>query len=288
MKKPSVILLAVALLVGWSGCSSDNNDEPGLDHETPETPAPEHNYPPLLEIDDAWKDYHPGNVNFKIESPRTNGAQIYKQIVPDPDTYIKENARRVLQTLYYSPEDENIPKVKTIEYVVRSFDGVSYKSGSGSYIRIDYSTDWIEQSYKGNDVAKVDYETRGVIYHELTHAYQLEPQGCGVYTEGSVFWAFIEGTADAVRVACGCFDQDFSSDDRPRGGSWMSGYRYVGYFLYWLQLNKDENFIRKFNASANEVVPWSFDAAMKHILGDKEENSVANLWKEYQNAVGDR
>ena len=68
----------------------------------------------------------------------------------------------------------------------------------------------------------------------------------------------------------------------------MSGYRYVGYFLYWLQLNKDENFIRKFNASANEVVPWSFDAAMKHILGDKEENSVANLWKEYQNAVGDR
>ncbi|MDE6344388.1 MAG: basic secretory family protein, partial [Muribaculaceae bacterium] len=190
--------------------------------------------------------------------------------------------------LYYSPDDENIPDIKTIEYVVRSFDGVSYKSGSGSYIRIDYSTDWIEKSYVGKDVQRVDYETRGVLYHELTHAYQLEPKNCGSYNDGGEFWAFIEGMADAVRVACGCFEQDFDSEDRPRGGNWMDGYRYVGYFVYWLQLNKDENFIRKFNASANELDTWSFDAAMKHVLGDKEENSVSSLWNEYQKAVGDR
>ena len=54
--KPYAILLAAALIAGWSGCSPDNNDEPDLEPETPETPVPEHNYPPLLEIADAWKE----------------------------------------------------------------------------------------------------------------------------------------------------------------------------------------------------------------------------------------
>lgn len=44
------------------------------------------------------------------------------------------------------------------------------------------------------------FETRGVLLHELTHAYQLEPQGIGSYGTNRVFWAFIEGMADAVRV----------------------------------------------------------------------------------------
>ena len=50
------------------------------------------------------------------------------------------------------------------------------------------------------------FETRGVLLHELTHAYQLEPQGIGSYGTNRVFWAFIEGMADAVRVANGGFD----------------------------------------------------------------------------------
>jgi hypothetical protein len=93
--------------------------------------------------------------------------------------------------------------------------------------------------------------------------------------------------ADAVRVACGCFNQDFSSKDRTRGDSWRKGYRVTGYFLYWLSLNKDKDFIRKFNRSAVELKPWSWDKAMKHILGDKPENTTDALWNEYIKAVGD-
>ena len=238
-------------------------------------------------IDSQWEDYYPGKVNFRITSPETAGADIYRRIIPDPDKYISDNARRVLQTLYFSPEDK-IHQIKVIDYVVRDFDGVSYKSGGGDRVRIDYSTGWIERSFVDNDTLRLDYETRGVIYHELTHAYQLEPKGCGTYGDGGEYWAFIEGMADAVRVACGCFEQDFASKDRPRGGSWRNGYRTTGYFLYWLQLNKDENFIRKFNASAAELDTWSFDAAMKHVLGDRPENSVDNLWDEYQKAIGDK
>ena len=58
---------------------------------------------------------------------------------------------------------------------------------------------------RANDTAKLFFETRGVLLHELTHAYQLEPQGIGSYGTNRVFWAFIEGMADAVRVANGGF-----------------------------------------------------------------------------------
>ncbi len=240
-----------------------------------------------IEIEEQWKSYYPGAINFWIENHDSEGAKIYKNIIPNPYKYITDNALRVLQTLYSGPDDENIPEIEQIDYVVRNFDGISYKSGGGNRVRIDYSTRWIERNFANADTVKLDYETRGVIYHELTHAYQLVPQGCGHYDGHSENWVFIEGLADAVRVACGCFEQDFASADRPKGGSWRSGYRITGYFLYWLQLNKDKDFIRKFNKSAAEINPWSWNAAMHHILGEGEQFDVDNLWKEYQHSVGD-
>lgn len=284
MKRQIISFLLPAMALGAVSCSSESG---GGDPEPPKPSVPEHNYPEPVEIAEEWRDYFPGKVNFRIEDPKTGGASIYNRIVPEPEKYIQESARRVLQTLYYSPDDVNVPYVKTIEYVVRNFDGISYKSGSGDYIRIDYSTDWIEKSYVGNDVAKVDYETRGVLYHELTHAYQLEPKECGSYGDNGPFWAFIEGTADAVRLSNGCFEQDFSSTDRPRGGSYLDGYRYLGYFIYWMKINKDDDFIRKFNATAATVVPWSFDGAVKSIFPDDPDITMDHLWREYQKAVGD-
>ena len=250
-----------------------------------ETRRPKTYHKPI-EIQEQWRSYDPGRINFRIDSPDTEGAKIYRCIISNPEQYIADNARRVIQTLYFSPSD-SIPALKDIDYVVRPFDGVSYKSGAVPRVRIDYSTDWIEKSFAGNDTLHLDYETRGVIYHELTHAFQLEPQGCGKYDGKSVFWSFIEGLADAVRVANGCFEQDFNSPDRPRGGSWMSGYRTTGYFLYWLQQNKDKDFIRKFNRTALTVAPWSWDEAMYAVLGREKGNSVAELWEEYQKAIGD-
>lgn len=268
-------LLIVALILYASSIFAENLTARHIKYYAP------------IKIERSWSNYNPGKINFNITSPETQGAKIYRKIVTDPDKYITDNARRVLQTLYFSPAD-SIPNIDTINYIVHSFDGISYKSGNGNSVRIDYSTDWIEKSFIGNDTLKLDYETRGVIYHELTHAFQLEPQGCGEYDGKSPYWAFIEGMADGVRVACGCFEQDFNSIDRPRGGSWMNGYRTLGYFLYWMQLNKDKYFIKKFNATALQVVPWSFDGAIKHIFGDKPENTIENFWNEYQIAVGDK
>jgi len=238
--------------------------------------------PVALPIQKQWKTYFPGEVDFINEAPQTKGSEIYTHIIPDPSSYITDNALRVLQTLYFSPED-SIPQLKTIEYILKDYDGISAKGGGGDKVNIVYSTRWIEKSFAGNDTAKLDYETRGVLYHELTHAYQLEPQGCGTYGDGGQYWAFIEGMADAVRVANGCF----GPEDRPKGGSYMDGYRKGGFFYYWLNQEKDKEFIKKFNRTALEVVPWSFVEAFRHIFGDDEKYHVDSLWNEYMVAMGD-
>jgi len=148
-------------------------------------------------------------------------------------------------------------------------------------VSITYSTRWIEKSFANNDTAKLEYETRGVLYHELTHAYQLEPLGCGTYGDSKVFSAFIEGVADAVRVANGLFTER----DRPSRGDYRDGYRAAGFFYNWLNNNKDPDFLKKFNRSAIELNPWSFEAAFKHIFGEDEKYSVDNLWNEYKSAI---
>jgi Plant Basic Secretory Protein. len=227
-----------------------------------------------------WDNYNVGTILFEDKAPETHGSEIYHRIIPDAESYIKEQAKVVLSTLYYSPEDSIVP-VDKIHYTLEDIEGVSAKGGGNGDIAIFYSTRHIEKSFAENDTAKLLFETRGVLLHELTHAYQLEPQGIGSYGTNQVFWAFIEGMADAVRVA----NDGFGPDARPKGGNYMDGYRTTGYFFVWLRDNKDEEFIRKINKSTLEIIPWSFDAAIKHVLG--EEYNIDDLWHEYQVAVGD-
>lgn len=227
-----------------------------------------------------WSGYNVGTIIFEDKAPQTKGSEIYGRIIPDPESYIAEQARTVLSILYDSPNDSITP-VHQIHYTLEDIDGISAKGGRPGYVDIFYSTRHIERSFAQNDTTKLLFETRGVLLHELTHAYQLEPQGVGSYGTNRTFWAFIEGMADAVRVAGG----GFGPDARPKGGNYMDGYRTTGYFLVWVKDNKDPEFLKKFNRSALEVVPWSFDGAFKHILGP--ESSVDDLWHEYQVAVGD-
>lgn len=229
---------------------------------------------------DVWSQYNVGTILFEDKAPQTKGSDIYQRIIPDAESYIKEQAYTVLATLYNSPEDSIVPLDK-IHYTLEDIEGISAKGGGNGDVTIFYSTRHIEKSFAENDTAKLFFETRGVLLHELTHAYQLEPQGIGSYGTNRVFWAFIEGMADAVRVANGGFGQNA----RPKGGNYMDGYRTAGYFFVWLRDNKDPEFLRKFNRSTLEVVPWSFDGAIKQVLG--VEYNIDDLWREYQIAVGD-
>lgn len=227
-----------------------------------------------------WQNYNVGTVYFEDKAPNTKGSEIYNSIIPDPVSYIKKQARTVLSTLYDSPKDSITP-VDKIYYTIEDIDGISAKGGSNGNISIFYSTRHIEKSFAENDTSKLLFETRGVLLHELTHAYQLEPQGIGTYGNSKVVWAFIEGMADAVRVA----NDGFGPNARPKGGNYLDGYRTSGYFFVWLRDNKDPEFLRKFNRSTLEVIPWSFDGAIKHIFG--ENYNIDDLWHEYQVSVGD-
>lgn len=230
---------------------------------------------------ETWEGYSIKNIKFEDKAPQTEGSRIYHSLIPDPDIYINKVAREVLATLYYTPDD-SIPRLDNLHYTLEDIDGVSAKGGGGGNVTIFYSTRHIQRSFVNNDTAKVDFETRGVLLHELTHAFQLEPQGIGNYGSNKTFWAFIEGMADAVRVA----NKGFHGEaDRPKGGSYKDGYRRAGYFFAWLKENKDPDFLRKFNRTTLEVVPWSWDGAVQHIFGT--DCTMDALWAEYQKAVGD-
>ena len=230
---------------------------------------------------DQWEDYNVGKILFEDKSPESEGSRIYHSLIPNPEEYIAEQARTVLNTLYFSPEDSIVP-VNNLYYTIEEMDGISGKGGGNGEVSIYYSTKYVAKSFTDNDTAKVFFETRGVLLHELTHAYQLEPQGIGTYGTSKVFWAFIEGLADAVRIANDGFKGEV---DRPKGGNYMDGYRTAGYFFVWLRDNKDPEFLRKFNRTTLEIVPWSFNEAIKQVLG--QEADIDALWREYQIAVGD-
>lgn len=253
-----LLLALIALVTVMSSCSQSADKKAGAD----------------------WSGYNVGHIVFEDKAPESEGSRIYASIIKDPDAYIQEQARDVLATLYFSPAD-SIPPVDNIYYTLEDVEGISAKGGEGKDAYVFYSTRHIEHSYVGENTDKVLFETRGVLLHELTHVYQLSPQGIGDYDTDRVFWCFIEGMADAVRVANG----GFTPDDRPRGGNYMDGYRTTGFFLVWLRDNKDPDFLKKFNASTLEVIPWSFDGAIRHCLG--ENANIDELWHEYQVAVGD-
>lgn len=109
----------------------------------------------------------------------------------------------------------------------------------------------------------------------------LEPQSIGKYDTNPVYKAFVEGMENALRIAEG----ELTPADRPKGGNYMDGGRTAGYFFIWLCESKDPDFLRKFNRSTLKVVPWSFDGAIRQILGKKF--GIDDLWREYQEMVGD-
>ena len=222
-----------------------------------------------------WMNFSYPKIDFENKAKGTEGWNIYNRIVPNPEEFIQQHALEVVKTLYWSSED-SIPNVETIKYTLEDVDGISAKGGQPPVVNIFYSSRWVEKSAQDAGDDKVLYETRGVLYHELTHAYQLEPQGIGGYVGGTEFWVFIEGMADAVRYENGFFP----ITNRRIGGYWMDGYQTTGFFLQWLT-SKDPDFLRKFNKTCLDIIPWSFDKAMQSVFNNKHI-TTDELWYEYQ------
>lgn len=224
----------------------------------------------------AGTEWNVGEIIFEDKAAGTRGSEIYNAIVPDPTGLIAEEALTVLNTLYFGPTDSIAP-VKRIYYTLEDIPGVSAKAGSGENVRIFFSSRHVESFFQNNDTAKVLRENCGVLLHELTHAYQLEPQGIGSYSTSKEFRSLIEGIADAVRILNGGFE----GRTLTTSGHYTDGYQPAACFFVWLVENKDRDFLRKLNRSTLEVVPWSYDAAFRHILGQP----VDSLWQQYRSEL---
>jgi hypothetical protein len=236
----------------------------------------------VSDVEERWKSFPLPPVDIQQPYPDEEGSKLYFTIVENPEAFIHEQSRRVLDLLYFGPEDKFIPKLNRLEYVLDNYDGISACYGGGDMKGIILSNQYIVSYHQEHGAEALIEENKGVLCHELTHAFQLEPKGCGDYGSNPVFHAFIEGVADAVRILCGGFPHE---SDRPKGGHYMDSYRYTGFFIAWLVETKDKDFLRKFNLSTQHIIPWSFDGAIKHILGD--EHDIETLWTEYLKAMGD-
>ncbi|MGQ1891610.1 basic secretory protein-like protein [Thermophagus sp. OGC60D27] len=223
---------------------------------------------------DKWSHFSYPQVDFQITDQQTEGAKIYQSLVQMPEEFIQYHAQKVAEILYFSDNDD-INKVNKIRYTLKNYNGISAKSGQSPEISIVFSTRHVETAAR-ESLFQLNNETRGVLFHELTHAYQYEPKGIGTYSTNKEFWACIEGLADAVRTEAGFFDID---QLRKPGGNWLDGYRTTGFFLHWLT-TKDPDAIRKFHRSVCDLQVWSFDKAMQHIFGPQA--GIQPLWDEYQ------
>lgn len=224
--------------------------------------------------EEGWSGFVYPEVEFRIDNPESKGAKMYSSVVHDPEAYAKFHARKVAEMLFNNDRD-SIRFVHKIKYILRDFDGVAYKAGSGDMVEVNFSTRHIEKS-AAESLYKLDFETRGVLYHELVHGYQYEPKNCGDYGSSKVFWSFIEGMADAVRAQSGHFDMN----TRRPGGNWLDGYRTTGFFIQWMTRD-DPDAIRRFHKTALDLDTWSWDAAIKALYGP--EAIIESKWEEYQN-----
>ena len=224
---------------------------------------------------EAWHQFKSPSINF-IDLADDKGSRLYDLLVQDKTAYLQWHAREICTMLYFNDQEERMP-VQTIDYFLEEMKGkVSHKAGAAPKVSIHYSTDWIQKS-AGVSFLRLSEETRGVLFHEMVHAFQMEPKGIDPYQQGNLSWSAIEGLADAVRTQAGYHDYS----QRNVNGSLMSGYKITGMFCYWLTQAKDKDAIRNINKSMRTEIPWSWDKALKFALG--KDASEKKLWEEYRN-----
>ncbi|MCF6439778.1 discoidin domain-containing protein [Pseudoalteromonas luteoviolacea] len=223
-------------------------------------------------------------VNFVDVDPQTQGAILFKRIISDPADHMANRCVDVAKILYRDPVESN--RFRNLQFELRAKDHwgnefVAYKmgqDGSGE-MTIVVSTSHLEKIYRdnGNSDAAIRNEIDGILSHEVTHGYNNSPLTHDNYGDGKAYWAYTEGLADAVRIGEGLHKTRTPNVNDPK--KWLGGYTTTGFFLHYVRVTHDPDFLYKFNKAAKDLgnYTWSFDAAFQQILG----RGVEDLWQEY-------
>lgn len=202
---------------------------------------------------DFRNDLSPGGIKFN-------------QLVPDVNSYIQIIAESVQKTIYHNASE--VPAFSTLELHIERWsndpNGVAWKAGDPPRITVNVNAYHLERiAAAGGNVAE---EVRGILFHEMTHAYQFST---------GVELPAIEGLADTVRYLNGYVPTSF----RQPGGSWTSSYKTTAFFFAWIKERKGyPDFPYCFNQQGRPGNSgWSWDGAMRACTGG---NTTQALWNE--------
>ncbi len=220
------------------------------------------------------------NVIFTDYDGVTTGAQIFSQIIPNPESYMQQRCLDVAKILYRNSSEA--PRFRELTFELKNEDFVAYKWGGGDAIGIAVSTQHLTRIYNqsGGNEQVIKDEIDGILFHEVTHGYNNSPTTGGEYDGQSPFWAYTEGIADAVRIHAG-FHQTRQPDPN-NSRKWLGGYTTTGFFLHYISQKFDKNFLYKFNERATSLgQAWSFDTALQSIIGQ----DASTTWNQYASYI---
>jgi PKD repeat protein len=207
------------------------------------------------------------------------GVQIVHSAFPNFKDSIKAIALGVCKSIYRNVQE--VPAFDSLTIILEYYEGVAGKSGAPPHITISFSTKYIQEKYKndGNNAANIAYEMKGVLWHEITHAYQNVPKNAGDYLQGTDFYAFIEGEADYVRIFNGFHNTRKASP----GGTYGDGYTTSAFFFIYIAKTYFASDYKKFGYLFNGTAiglntKWSLNKALLMLTG----KPVDIVWAEYQ------
>ena len=214
----------------------------------------------------TWREVSIPNIEYKINDSR--GTKIFEELVGSKDEYIYEICEIVCRQLYKSADE--VPYFDKLTFIIDDFKGVAWKDGEPPHITVAVSSQYLE---KFNDEGgNIKEEVKGILIHEVTHAYQ-HSKNMDLYV--------IEGIADLTRYLSGYID----IKHKKVGGNFDSSYKITGFFFDYIR----ERYIDKFdflyelNQMANPIKEenWDFKVEVEKLCGQ----SVESLWNEYQKEI---
>lgn len=211
----------------------------------------------------TWEEVTSPEIEYITDD--SNGVKLFDELVPNKEIYIYNICKAVAKFLYKTPEE--VPYFGKLTLKVETFEGVAWKAGKPPHITVAINSNYLEDyATKGGNITD---EVSGVLFHELTHAYQ--------HSSGQEL-SSIEGVADLVRYLAGYISLNF----RKAGGEYTTSYKTTGFFYDWIRaVYIDQcDFLYELNQTASPTNNgvWSLEEALLKITG----RTPQNLWDEYQ------
>ena len=226
--------------------STDSNVRP---HPTPELPTPK--------------------LRVKCNDLQHQGSDLFFE-TNNAARCMSEAVRLVLSILYHpASSPKNIPSTRSVTLILRAFGGVAYTTGielDDDHKEIHFSLNHIT-NVNSQSAQRTGKEIRGVLVHEMVHAWQWNG-------EGTAPGGLIEGIADFVRLRAGLGPPHWKKEIPD---SWDAGYQHTAYFLDWLEETNGSGTVQKINL-ALKGQKYDENKFWNHLFG----KDVDQLFEEYK------